>query len=372
MAQYFCDSCRAEREDSVCGNCGRETRLLDESAPAVQAVPTPSPTPRKAFEVVDKRTYESPGEYAESRSAPPFETAGTATDARAEQTGAPAKNIVGLEGFHALLDRQMEAVIICGKAQSGKSEIAAGFTRANSVYRGKAQFNQLRATLRTDFSLGGTNPDEVWYQIIDEKRVFLDPSGEFFRHLSLDERRRAGLPDLTDDDFRFVERAAKQLAGLVLVVDLTHGPEDRDLIAWRKQENDFNFVLPAIRWLRWEKEVRPEALGVTTNIAQRANQLPMLDKPVLVLFSKADQLETYVHESPLHFAKRRLPILHGALMTHARRFRYDFCHTMVDTADGIQEVDHPCGVLTPMEWMLNDPFRWLPFKIPTRYLGGGK
>ncbi|MEA2491684.1 MAG: hypothetical protein QOH21_3476 [Acidobacteriota bacterium] len=356
MIRYLCESCNAEREDAVCEKCGRETRVIEGTA-ALAALPEPEPQ-RPDPEPVPEP--EPPRPEPE-----PFNT-------MPEAEPAPSANILGLAEFHALLDRGMEAVIVCGTGKTGKSEIAAGFTRANNVYRGKSMFLTMRATLRTDYVLGATNADEVWYQIIDDKRVFLDPSGEFFSRLSLEYRRRLGLADITENDFAFVRRAVSRMAGIVLVVDLTRAVDDRDVTAWRQQENDLSFVLPALRWLRWEKEARPEAIGVTTNIAQRANALPLLDKPVLVLFSKADQLADYVNVSPLEFAKQRLPILHGALMTHARRFRYDFCHTMIRKPGGDEAVDNPCGVLLPMEWLLHDPFRWLPFKVPTRYLGGGR
>jgi GTP-binding protein EngB required for normal cell division len=351
MAIYHCDSCNADRDDDVCEKCGRETRLVDASAPA------PAPT----AVVIAPRP-------APPRPEPPPVT----PSPQAAPLPRDVANIRGLDEFHALLDRGLESIIVCGSSQAGKSEIAAGFTRANSVYRGKAQFLTLRTTVQAGYSLGGTVAGEVWYQLIDDKRVFLDPSGEFFNLLSAEYRQRFQLPEITEDDFRFVQRAVSRLAGIVLVVDLTRAVDDRDFTPWRRQENELNFVLPALRWLRWDKEARPDAIGVTTNIAQRANALPMLDKPVLVLFSKADQLTRYVNQSPLDFAKRRLPILHGALMTHAKRFRYDFCHTMTRTAAGDQEVDNPCGVLLPVEWLLHDPFRWLPFRLPTRLLGGGK
>jgi hypothetical protein len=368
MTRYFCDSCNAEREDAVCEKCGRETRIVDGAFVAPPAIEPPyeppSYDPMDQTVVAPRRPTPAPLTLA-----PPSPR----NSEEPEELRGTEEGIHGLTEFHALLDRGMEAVIVCGTAKTGKSEIAAGFTRANNVYRGKAQFLTMRATLRTDYVLGATNADEVWYQIIDDKRVFLDPSGEFFNLLSLEYRRKFGLPELTESDFTFVKRAVQHMAGIVLVVDLTRSVDERDFSAWRQQEHDLNFVLPALRWLRGEKEVRPEAIGVTTNIARRATALPRIDKPILVLFSKADQLTRYVNLSPLEFAKKRLPILHGALMTHARRFRYDFCHTMIRRPDrGDEAVDNPCGVLLPMEWLLHDPFRWLPFQLPTRLLGGGR
>ncbi|HEX6159808.1 MAG TPA: hypothetical protein VF111_06555 [Thermoanaerobaculia bacterium] len=367
MIRFYCDSCNAEREDSVCWNCGRDTRQVIGSiqAPQAPAVVPPAAGSSGSSELLGSSAVPPP---------PPIPPEAPRGTPRNPEEPRATTDIRGLDEVHALLDRGVEAVIICGSSRAGKSEIAAGFTRANSVYRGRSQVLTLRTSVQTGYVLGGTNAGEVWFQIIDDKQMFLDPSGEFFHLLSAEYRQRFGLPDITEGDFEFVRRAVSKLSGIVLVVDLTRALDDRDFTAWRQQENDLQFVLAALRWLRHDKTAKPDAIGTRANIAQRVAALPLLDKPVLVLFSKADQLTSYVNLTPIDFAKRRLPILHGALMTHARRFRYDFCHTMVQTADGDREVDNPCGVLLPMEWLLHDRFRWLPFKLPTRskLMGGGK
>ncbi len=362
MTRYRCDSCNEDRDAPVCIKCGADTRdlSLEEAAaglrPSLDETRVVPPPPRNAGV--------PPADPAPSRRRPEPAEAADAPD--------PVSEIHGLDEFHALLDRGVKAVVMCGGAQTGKSEIAAGFVRARNVYRGDAQFLTLRAPLRTDYALGGTTPDHVWYQVIDDKTTFLDPSGEFFRRLSLEERQKFGLPDVTENDFQFMQRAARQLAGVVCVVDLTKAVDIRSSAPWRRQEDDLNFILAAMRWLRWDKLALPPHLGLSVNIAQRVKALPMLDVPVLVLFSKGDQLTRITNESPLRFAKRRLPVLHGAVMTHARRFRYDFCHTMIRSGGQDRAVDHPCGVLLPVEWILRRPFRWLPMQLPSRLLGGGK
>jgi hypothetical protein len=363
MAEYRCENCNEPRDAPICPVCGADTELVSGADPfgdtVLDAVPPPPPPPPP------QRARAAEGPWLEAPE--PTVVAPRAVPAPAHVPS----DIVGLEEFHALLDRGTKAIVICGDPRSGKSEIASGYIRANNIYRGKAQNLTLRASLRTEFALGATLPQEVWYQIIDDKRTFLDPSGEFFHRLSPDERQRLGLPDVTEGDFRFVQRAVGALAGIVLVVDLTSAVDPRHPSPWRRQEDDLKFVLSALRWLRWDKEARPEAIGVSTNIAQRVHALPRIDKRVLVLFSKADQLTKFTNQSPLEFARRRLPILHGALMTHAHRFRYDFCNTMIKTDAGDQAVD-PCGVLLPMDWLLDDPFRWLPWQLPTSRIGGGR
>lgn len=351
MPQYRCENCNELRDAPICSRCGADTTLLTALADVPSPAPAPPPPP--------PRVVEAPPVY-------------TPPPPRPAPAPAPAaSDVVGLDEFHALLDRGTKSVIICGDPASGKSEIAFGYIRANNLYRGTAQNLTLRATLRSDEALGATNPGEIWYQVIDDRHVFLDPSGEFFRRLSPDYRQRHQLPDVTEADFRFVQRAVSGLAGVVLVVDLTHAVDPRAQSPWRQQEDDLKFVLSALRWLRFDRAARPDAIGVSTNIASRVSTLPRLDERVLVLFSKADQLAKYTNQTPLDFARRRLPILHGALMTHARRFRYDFCNTMIKTPQGDQAVD-PCGVLLPMEWLLDDRFRWLPLQLPTSWIGGGK
>jgi GTP-binding protein EngB required for normal cell division len=310
----------------------------------------------------------------------PFRPRPTPKPAPAAPPPQPAEptpeKIRGLREFEALLDRKMKAVIICGDSGTGKSEIVFGFLRALNIHRGEAQIMNLRAPDRKPGVLSGTAPDEIWHQVVDDKRGFLDPSGEFFKQLSPEERRQNVLPDVTDGHFDFVKKAITHLAGVVLVVDLTRMLSLGDYSAWKRQEDDLNFVLTALRFLRYDKKkTRPEAIGFSVNMAQMVKKMPRIDKPVLVLFSKADQLTQYTNQTPFDLARRYLPTLHGALMTHAKRFRYDFCHTMLHVGPkDDREVDPPCGVLLSMEWLLRDPFRWLPFQFSTSsvFIGGGK
>ncbi|HEX2835630.1 MAG TPA: zinc ribbon domain-containing protein [Thermoanaerobaculia bacterium] len=365
MARYRCENCNELRDAAICPKCGADTHRLDEQARDDRSTPSLDDLASRVSQRAAATEAPKPAPAPLPAAPPP------APAAQPHSQAVPPSTIIGLDEFHALLDRGTEAVIICGAAQTGKSEIAAGYIRANTVYRGKAQNLTLRAVLRTDYALGGTAPDEVWYQIIDDKKAFLDPSGEFFRRLSPDERIRYGLPDVTEENFQFVQRAVSRLAGIVVVVDLTSAIDPRASAPWRRQEDDLKFVLSALRWLRWDHTARPDAIGLSTNIAQRVSMFPRIDKRVLVLFSKADQLPKYTNQTPLDFARQRLPVLHAALMTHAKRFRYDFCNTMIKTESGDQAVD-PCGVLLPVNWLLDDSFDWLPLQLPTSLIGGGQ
>lgn len=372
MALYRCDACNEDRDDPICEKCGRETRELESGEadfnPPRDIAPPPSmPIADGGLKPASPPPPPPPAPAVPGRTV-------SEDDEGKRRLGSPQSRIRGLDEFEALLDRKTSAIVICGDSRTGKSEIVHGFLRARNIYRGEAQIMTLRAPDRSQRVLGGTVAGEVWYQVIDDRLAFLDPSGEFFKQLSPEERRRLGLPDVTEEQFQFVRKAVAHLAGIVLVVDLTRTLGPDDFSAWKRQEDDLNFVLAALRWLRWDNTARPPQIGVSVNIAKRVSKLRRIDKPVLVLFSKADQLTQYTNTSPLELAQRSLPTLHGALMTHARRFRYDFCHTMIQTAQGDTAVERPCGVLLSMEWLLREPFRWLPFQLPTKsaLLGGGK
>jgi GTP-binding protein EngB required for normal cell division len=279
-----------------------------------------------------------------------------------------------LEEFETLLTVEgFKAIVICGSGNTGKSEIAGGFTRANSAFRRKATVGLLAGSSEVSYLLGGTAPGEVWFQILNTRRklAFLDPSGEFFKNISPTESRRLRRPILPEY-FDFVRVAVQHLAGIVLVIDLTRTLDDLAVSPWLSQEQDLADTLGALRWLRHDKGAKVEQLGVTSLIASRLQGLPRLDVPVLILFSKADKLETISSEIPLSFAQRRLTTLHSAVHSYARRYRFDFVSTMQhdEKINADRQSPRPCGVLLPMEWLVGGPFRWLP-SLPTQWLGGG-
>jgi hypothetical protein len=286
---------------------------------------------------------------------------------------AKAAEIRNLAEFEALLTAEkFESIVICGLGNSGKSEIASGFTRANTAFRQRATISTVRGSSGVPYALGGTAPGEVWFQILNTARklVFLDPSGEFFRKISPTERQRLRLPDITPEFFQFVRVAVQRLAGIVLVVDLTRTLDDMAESPWQDQELDLAYTLAALRWLRHDKAAAVEQLGVTSLIASRLLKLPRFDVPVLALFSKADKLGEMTNELPSSFARRRLTTLFGAVHSHARRYRFDFVSTM-HVVNGVdRQATRPCGVLLPMEWLFGAPFRWMP-SLPTRFLQGG-
>jgi len=402
-----CEQCGRLVDDKPCPFCqSTRVRPLKPGEEGYDArTPPASPRAEKVFEPPLQRPEpppKPPAPRAERPRTPPPPKAAPSADAGerwatpSTQTPEPAssrstapeskaREIRGLAEFEALLNvEHFNSVIVCGLGNSGKSEIAAGFTRANAYFRGRSQNTNLRAMSAKMYTLGSTGVGEVWFQTINTRRklVFLDPSGEFFKAISPIERQRIGLPDVTPDHFRFVRAAVAHLAAVVLVIDLTRTFDELAASPWQDQETDLDFTLGAIRFLRHDKTVETENVNLSTLIGARLPRLPRLDVPVLVLFSKADMLDertVQTFETPLSFVKRRLPRLHSSLRTHAHRYRFDFVHTMrapkpdeLRPEDGkvdAVQVPRPCGVLLSMEWLLTDPFRWMP-SLPTRFLEG--
>ncbi|HVE70302.1 MAG TPA: hypothetical protein VNI54_02960 [Thermoanaerobaculia bacterium] len=388
MNNFKCDNCGRFVDDVPCPFCQstkvrplRPGEVPGAEERAVIVAPKPAPKPPAAEKATEPPPPPPPPPRAE---APQPESPPRAEAPRPEPPRRPApppppaqaarKQVVGLDEFNALLKAGFQAVVICGQSRSGKSEIATGFTRANTVFRGRSQVGMAGMQSGSLHVAGGTTPGHVWFEVANtrRKRVFLDPSGEFFRNLSPTYRQQWGLGDITEEYFDFVRSAIARLAGVILVVDLTSTVDAFNDAPWRNQEIDLDFDLAAIRWMRHDKDARIEGLSVERNIAARVPSLRKLDVPVLVLFSKADLLpDEYSYSNPLDFARNRLPHLHASLLTHARRFRFEFAHTMLGDPDHARRETRPCGVLLSMEWLLSDPFRWLP-SLPTRWLGGGQ
>jgi hypothetical protein len=401
-----CEQCGRLVDDKPCPYC-QSTRVRPlnpgeetENTSAASAATPPPPRPEKIYDPPPRppRKPAAPGVESPRTPPPPRETPSAASGERsrgpepvperpaaAPRPVAPepkGKEIRGLAEFEALLNvEHFSSVVVCGMSGSGKSEITSGFTRANTYFRGRAQSSMLRSTSGKMYTLGGTVPDEVWFQTINTRRklVFLDPSGEFFKKISPTERLRIGLPDVTPEHFRFVRSAVAKMAAVILVVDLTNAIDELAASPWLNQEIDLDFTLGALRFFRHDKSPEVENVTLSTLISSRLPRLPRLDVPVLVLFSKADRLGELTNQVPLRFARGRLPRLHSSLRTHARRFRFDFVHTMKapdekdlrpeDVDVEAVQVERPCGVLLSMEWLLADPFRWMP-KLPTRFLEG--
>ena len=379
MNRFKCESCGSFVDEKPCPVCqSSRVRPLraDEQPDAVDNM-----IASEAAKIAVPKAWDAETELEQPQPAQAAEESWFPKREQAPQPPQPSdieKKIVGLDEFEALLAQGFRAVVVCGASKSGKSEITTGFTRANGVFRGRTQVSTTVGNSGVLYTIGGTTSGNVWFEIVNTRRklVFLDPSGEFFHAISPSERKRLRLPDVTEEQLRFVRDAVKRLAGVVLVVDLTRTIDELADAPWRNQEIDLDYTLATLRWMRHSKDERTNGLGISAQIAASMQSFPRLDVPVLVLFSKGDRLKELTNANPLKFARARLPLLHASLLTHARRFRFDFAHTMLpkkgpDGKEHDYAVERPCGVLLSMEWLLTDPFRWMP-SLPTRWLGGGK
>lgn len=281
-------------------------------------------------------------------------------------------NVAGLSAFKELLEHGYRAIVICGRAKSGKSEIVDGFRRANIAFRGKINVRGKKSDQASLITVAGTEQGEVWYEVPNTDRhiVFLDPSGEFFRRIDPNEKYATAI---SEKHFDFVRDAVKRLAGILLVLDISEPDNEllRESSPWRVQENTLDFTLATLRWLRFDGKARFQALGLVETIAARVKKLRRLNVPVLVLLSKADLVRDYTRQNPLEFVREQLPVLHAALLTHARRFHVDFCETMERGDEGDRQAARPCGVLLSLEWLIDSPLRRLPRIAGGNWLMGG-
>jgi hypothetical protein len=392
MARYECSQCGTIGENTTCLNCGStQLRKLEEaplSDPVKESIEQQSAALAEAQAPV--RAAAAPRKETPKASPPPkpaAEQRPPASVVRMPRAAEPAAaavaetreqtKIVNLDQFEMLMKRGVKAVIICGGSQAGKSEIARGFTRARKMLRGRTSTTMLGSSdVRYDVdALGGTVPGTVWYQLIDHRHAFFDPSGEFFNRFSARYRKDQNLGDVDESYFDFVRTAVRKLAGIVLVFDLTNITDPTAENPWQEQESVLEYTLQVLRWLRFDKKPRDQEMELRARMGMylEKHKRKRLDVPVLVLFSKADRLVEYdyTNEHPLSFARNNLPTLHAALLTNARRFRFDYAHTMVHRGDIDYPAKYPCGVLLPIEWLIGDPFSPLR-QLPTSLLGGGK
>jgi hypothetical protein len=204
MVSYFCAQCGEQRKDNPCEVCGATTTAIAtpeverplKISKAVQRPSTPPPSRpdvRMAATLPPDEKKVSPP-TPEPRPAAAVQTPPTPEPAEKRvptpESGGPtdAAHILGLAKFERFIKRDgYLAVPICGRPKSGKSHILEGFLRAWETYRGKSHTRTFAQQTRTRRSVGGTSPDHVWYQPVDADRkvVFLDPSGEFFKKISV-------------------------------------------------------------------------------------------------------------------------------------------------------------------------------------------
>lgn len=213
-------------------------------------------------------------------------------------------------------------------------------------------------------------------QLANRKAVFVDTAGEHFEAALSDQNNMK-----YQRSFELLRRLVKNLAGVVAMVDLTKhwGPQDLSHPEFHQQPNIIVWVLQLLLWLHYyDHDGRlPGAAEVRQDIAKlsRRHKIPF---PVLILFSKADELQGMAipgttHclnpniDSPLCLARQHLSSLYNGVLQHVRLFHFDFLRAItVDEDTGVIVNNEPCGTRLTMRWILRKKsYMW---DIPTAML----
>jgi hypothetical protein len=218
------------------------------------------------------------------------------------------------------------------------------------------------------------------------KVVLVDASGEHFRGLYPHLRRSTAV---TAADVDFLKLVGKSLHGLVLLVDLNRlwNPTQE---ADQEQVEIANWILILLRWLLFAGTYDENSGRAFHEEVNRAAMLleRRLPQPVLVLFSRADQLNGLalpgepqaasppaapkrtlfpLGEQALLLAYHALPRLYRSVRTHGDHFHFDFAHSLLLDASGKMIAQRePCGVTSSLNWLLDPGWRW-PGAIPSRH-----
>jgi hypothetical protein len=276
--------------------------------------------------------------------------------------------------------------LVAGIAGVGKTELLVSYQRQRSLVH-----DTVYLPPRAGRSAGG-GPTPVGsvmcYPIAagGRKVLLVDASGEHFRSL-YPHLRPAGALQAAEVDF--LKLVGKNLHGLALLIDLEKlWQPQRD--ADGEQLEIANWILILLRWLRYAGAYdAASSISFQDEVNRTAMILKRrLELPVLVLFSRADQLNGLklpaepvlgvqstamarglfpVGEQPLLLAYHALPLLYRSLRTHCTHFHVDFAHSLqLDPTGKMIAERSPVGVTTALDWLLDRSWRW-PGTIPTRH-----
>lgn len=288
--------------------------------------------------------------------------------------------------------RQLEAYVrqgyavylVAGVAGVGKTQLLASYQRQRALEDDTVFLPQRSGR---DGAVESTAPGSlVCYPVAagGRKVVLVDASGESFRSLYPHQRQTT----VTAADVEFLKLMAKSLHGLALLVDLTRlwqPLQDGD----KEQVEIANWILILLRWLLYAGTHDAKS---PLSFHEEVNRTAMLLKrrlpqPVLVLFSRADQLKGLPlpaeppatsapsgtprklfppGEQALLFAYHAVPLLYRSVRTHCDHFHFDFAHSLLSDSTGKMIAERkPCGVATSLNWLLDPSWRW-PGAIPSR------
>jgi hypothetical protein len=374
---YFCPRCAMPRSTSVCPICEGRTDLRDveEGAP-LETKPTSILPPGDTL-VTSAPTlrFDATATPMAVSTAPSAEDAHAARPATARRPRpSEPESSVRLEG-QAVFEENLAAgygtYVIAGIAGAGKTELIAALNRGaegDAVPRveGRAAPTVLRSM-------------KVHYVAAAGRRLqFVDVAGEHYT--SLHRQRQASV--LTRADAHFLELLSRRMSGIVLLLnlrDLWHpatGREDHpvqiEVLAW---------TLKVLRFFACGGQYKADAAARFDQQvdAQVGHMTRRLEVPVLLLFSKADELVGTAspesrhrlqptQDEPLFVARHLVPELFEALVQHCQHFRCDFVHSLALDPDSGRVADRQaCGVQTSLAWLLDARWgsRWP--RLPTRF-----
>ncbi len=262
-----------------------------------------------------------------------------------------------------LLRAEERTFLIIGMRGAGKSRLLAALERVFEPVT--------TAPVRLGRTLG-VAPSSLRLRALGKEVVVLEVPADLFLAPSPGEEE--GGTELLEV---FV-RLSRKVRGIALAVDLEKqwssagGVDSRE---GREQIEILREILAALRC--WRSGEAPSVVVPHGQIA-RETQKPKerLDVPVLVLFTKADELHRLAvpdygrpilpeGEHPLLFAMHCLPDLYRELLEHVERFHIDFTHSVVlDSTTGVVTHQPPCGVKLSFQWLFTAARGW---SIPTRH-----
>jgi hypothetical protein len=186
---------------------------------------------------------------------------------------------------------------------------------------------------------------------------------------------------VTRKDLLVPELIANNLRGLILVIDLKTYWEAQKHV-WREQIRIVNWVVMVFRWLFHggtypDNDTETPLPNYIQTEATKQN-MPRLDIPVSVLFSKVDDFNINPFkvpgsehilspntDLPFVIARDYLPSLHKALLRDAKNFRYDFIQSIVKNDKNEVVAKQSFGVEPSLKWLLEPQSS---SRLPTRYL----
>ncbi|MCC6157968.1 MAG: hypothetical protein IT350_07930 [Deltaproteobacteria bacterium] len=186
-------------------------------------------------------------------------------------------------------------------------------------------------------------------------RHFIDVAGEAFGKLMLN-------PEHAKDSYRFFQRWAKQCRGFVMMVDLV------DIVAKENIQQQFDLFRDAVSFIRAAilDRIELSSAGLTrNNIWNIAKECPRIRAPFLILFSKADRLESvgWIRgtderryslnpnpPNPTEFAMRNAEDIYNLMRMNVRHFKFDFVQSF-RKEDRHLYPDDDIGVLPALDYI---------------------